>query len=187
MNAFLKFLGNYVSVSEAEWNVIQNAFAIKEFSRNEIILNQGDICRHFYFIEKGMVRFFVMNDGNDVTKFFTKSPNCFTSKDSFRNRKVSVESIQAIDDVVVWQTSLEKANELLKLKSWSEFTRKFMHEVQSHVEDLLMESKTKTAEERYQKLLQNYPDEIHKIPLMYLASFLGITPQSLSRIRKKHK
>lgn len=158
-----------------------------EFSEKELILLEGNICKNFYFLQKGLVRFFSNIDGEEVTKFFTKAPYCFTSKESFRKQKPANESIQAIDDVVVWQTSLEMANELLELKSWSEFTRKFMHEVQSHVEELLMEGKTKTAEERYQKLLQNYPDEIHKIPLMYLASFLGITPQSLSRIRKKHR
>ena len=185
MNEFKNFILSYTALSSNDWQIIQSKFTRKEFSEKELILLEGSICKNFYFLQKGLVRFFSNIEGEEVTKFFTKAPYCFTSKESFRNRKPATESIQAIDNVEAWQISYENANELLELKSWSEFTRKFMHEVQCHVEELLMESKTQTAEERYKKLTEKYPDEIHKIPLMYLASFLGVTPQSLSRIRKK--
>jgi CRP-like cAMP-binding protein len=185
MLAFRKFIENYTELSEPDWQVISQAFERKEFRKNELILGEGCICRYFYFLEEGLIRFFVMNDGDDVTKFFTAAPYCFTSKDSFRHQKAAQESIQALEKTVVWQTTLKQANELLELKSWNTFTRKFVHEVQSYVEELLMESKTKTAEERYHKLKINYPEIIQKIPLKHLSTFLGIAPQSLSRIRKK--
>lgn len=185
MIAFRKFIEQYAPIPNDEWEIICQAFERNEFARNEVILEEGTICRHFYFLEEGLVRFFLLVDGNDITKFFTIAPYCFTSKDSFRNQKPATENIQALEKTVVWQTTLKKANELLDLKSWNTFTRKFVHEVQSYTEELLMESKTETAENRYFKLLEKHPDVIHKIPLKHLSTFLGIAPQSLSRIRKK--
>ncbi len=186
MHPFRKFIENYTEISDKEWDVINNAFEQKEFARNELILMEGHICRYFYFLEEGLIRCFVLKEGNDITKFFTTAPYCFTSKDSFRNCTPAMENIQAITRTIVWQTSLEQANQLLELKSWNTFTRKFVHEVQSYTEELLLENKTETAEQRYLKLQVLYPDLLPKIPLKHLSSFLGIAPQSLSRIRKKH-
>ncbi len=183
---FREFIEKYTSVPDTDWKVIEAAFERREFKKNELILSEGNICRHFYFLEEGLIRYFLNIDGNDITKFFTVAPYCFTSKDSFRNQKPSAENIQALEKTIVWQTSLAKANELLELKSWNNFTRKFVHEVQSYTEDLLMEAKTETAENRYFKLRENYPEVIHKIPLKHLSTFLGIAPQSLSRIRKNN-
>ncbi len=76
-------------------------------------------------------------------------------------------------------------NELEKIESWNTFIRKLVNEVQEYTETFLMEVRTETAEKRYEKLMQRYPTVIHKIPLKHLSSFLGIAPQSLSRIRKK--
>jgi CRP-like cAMP-binding protein len=185
MPPFRKFIENFTAVASDEWQVIESAFERREFRKNELILKEGSICRYFYFLEEGLVRYFLNIDGNDITKFFTMAPYCFTSKDSFRHQKPATESIQALEKTVVWQTSLEKANELLELKCWNTFTRKFVHEVQSYTEELLMEAKTETSENRYFKLLEKYPEVIHKIPLKHLSTFLGIAPQSLSRIRKK--
>jgi CRP-like cAMP-binding protein len=185
MLAFRKFIERYTEMPESDWQVISLAFERKEFRKNELILEEGAVCRHFYFLEEGLIRFFVLNEGNDLTKFFTAAPYCFTSKDSFRNQKPARESIQALEKTVAWQTTLKQANELLELKSWSTFTRKFVHEVQSYTEELLMESKTETAETRYHKLVEKYPEIVQKIPLRHLSTFLGIAPQSLSRIRKK--
>jgi len=185
MKAFKKFIQNYTDLPDDEWKIISNAFERKEFQKNEMILEEGYVCRYFYFLEEGLIRFFLLNDGNDITKFFTVAPYCFTSNDSFRNQKPAVENIQALEKTFAWQITLKQANDLLELKSWNTFTRKFVHEVQSHTEVLLMESKTETAENRYLNLLKKYPYLIQKIPLKHLSTFLGIAPQSLSRIRKK--
>lgn len=186
MPGFREFLERYTYVPENDWNVIESYFEKIEFKKNDIILEIGNICKYFYFLETGLIRFFVVNDGDDITKFFTTSPYCFTSKDSFRNQKISEEGIEALDDCVAFRISLNNANKLLELNSWSEFTRKFLHEVQTHTEDLLINIKTKTAEQRYAMLLSTYPTILPKIPLKHLSTFLGIAPQSLSRIRKKN-
>ena len=185
MICFRRFIESYTDLSDADWHIIQQAFEKKEFAKNEIILAEGSICRYFYFLEKGLIRFFVNTDGNEITKFFTNAPYCFTSKNSFRMQTPAKESIQSLEKTVVWQITLKQANELLELKSWNNFTRKFVNEVQTYTEELLWEIKTETAEERYKKLLLQYPELTQRIPLKHLSTFLGIAPQSLSRIRKK--
>lgn len=187
MQAFRKFIETYTDLTEPDWQIIRKAFEQREFAKNEIILEQGAICKYFYFLEEGLIRFYINNDGEELTKFFTAAPYCFTSKDSFRLQKPAEESIQTLTDVVVWQTNLNLANELLELKSWSTFTRKFVHEVQSYTEELMLEIKTETAEERYKKLLVKHPDLLQHIQLKHLSSFLGIAPQSLSRIRRRYR
>ncbi len=185
MIALKNFIEKYTTLLNSEWGIIEHAFEKKEFVKNEIIHPYGKICKHFYFLEKGLLRYFMYNDGEDITKYFVKEPNCFTSRYSFRTQKPSEESIQALDKTTVWQTSFNQISELQKLKSWNVFISKYSNDVQMLIEELLIESKTETAEKRYGKLLKLYPDDINKIPLKHLSTFLGIAPQSLSRIRKK--
>lgn len=185
MEALRSFISHYTPVSEADWQQIARCFEAKVFEKEEIILQEGKICRHLYFIERGLLRYFIWKDGNDVTKFFTEAPYCFTSQVSFSTEKPANESIQALEKSLVWQTTLQQANELLELKPWNTFIRKLIQEVQFYTEEILQEIQTETAEQRYVKMLTQEGDFVQRIPLKYLASYLGIAPQSLSRIRKK--
>lgn len=185
MEALRSFISHYTPVSEADWQQIARCFEAKVFEKEEIILQEGKICRHLYFIERGLLRYFIWKDGTDVTKFFTEAPYCFTSQVSFSTEKPANESIQALEKSLVWQITLQQANELLELKSWNTFVRKLIQEVQFYTEKILQEIQTETAEQRYVKMLTQEGDFVQRIPLKYLASYLGIAPQSLSRIRKK--
>lgn len=185
MNVFRTYIENYTNLPEEDWQIISQAFERREIKKNEVFVEEGKICRHLYFLEKGLLRYFIIKDGNDITKTFTIAPYLFTSTLSFRNQKPANESIQAIEKSIVWQTTFSKMNELTKLNSWNHFVKKVVNEVQEFAESLLMEVRTETAEKRYEKLLEKHSDLIHKIPLKHLSSFLGIAPQSLSRIRKK--
>ncbi len=185
MDALKNFINKYTELSLNEWEIIEQFFETRTIKKNEIIVAQGAICRHFYFLEEGLVRFFEYNNGVDITKFFTAAPYCFTSKISFRHQIPAQENIQALEKSLVRQITLKNANELSKLDSWNTFTRKFVNEVQEQIEELLMEIRTQTAEQRYINLQKRYPNLVPKIPLKHLSTFLGIAPQSLSRIRKK--
>ncbi len=185
MQSFKKFLEKYTTIPKEDWEMIRDSFVRKEFAKDELILSEGMICKHFYFLEEGLVRFFIHHDGEDLTTFFVDAPYCFTAKDSFHDRVPARENIQTLAPCVVWQTTLEKISILSGLKSWEQFTRSFIHEVQGYIEHLMITNKILSAEERYVKLLELHPDLTQRIPLKYLAGFLGIAPQSLSRIRKK--
>ncbi|MBN8669241.1 MAG: Crp/Fnr family transcriptional regulator [Chitinophagales bacterium] len=179
------FIANYVSIADSDWQEIEVAFERFETDKGAIILQEGKICRYLYFLESGLLRFYLTKDGKDVTKFFTDAPYMFTSQVSFSSQTPAKETIQAIEKSVVWQISLTQANQLLRFPVWSEFIRKLIQEVQYYTEEILSEMQTETAETRYEIMLKNKPDWLQRIPLKYLASYLGIAMPSLSRIRKK--
>lgn len=176
----------YTPVSDNDWQQIKADFQVQAFSKDELILEEGKVCKYFYFFEKGLVRFCCNVDGEDVTKNFGLAPYCFTSKVSFRNQSPAKESIQALEDTVVWRISYTQYQKLEKIESWNIFMRKLIGEIQEYVENRMLEAKIYTAEKNYENLLKRYPaDLMQRIPLKYLASFLGVAPQSLSRIRNK--
>lgn len=180
------FVEKYSRLDEQEWHTIEMFFEKKEFKKNEIILEEGQVCRYFYFLEKGLVRFYNTIDGEDMTKTFTIAPYCFTSRISFRKQAASLEGIQALEKTVVWRLSFDQYKKLEELNSWNIFIRKLLNEIQEYAESFYLDIRTMTAENRYRKILTEYPDElVQKIPLKHLSSFLGVAPQSLSRIRKK--
>lgn len=186
MQAFKRFVKKYQAISDQDWAEIEQCFRLRKVLKNELILEEGKICRNLYFLESGLLRYFLLKDGVEVTKFFTIAPYCFTSQTSFNSKTPAKESIQAIEDSIIWETTFEENNKLLELKSWNLFARKLTQEVQFFTEEILEELQTETAENRYLKMLKTQGDLLQRIPLKYLASYFGIAPQSLSRIRKKN-
>lgn len=185
MDTFRQFLENYTPLSDMDWRRISMCFNKRTVEKGEIILQEGKICRHLYFIESGLLRYFIHKDSNDITKYFTEAPYCFTSQVSFTAEKPAKENIQSLEKSIIWQMTLHQANDLLELKSWNTFVRKLIQEVQYYTEEILQEIQTETAENRYRKMIETNPQLLQRVPLKYLASYLGIAPQSLSRIRKK--
>ena len=185
MKEFRKFVAQYEKIPNQDWELISSFFRRKELPKNYNILEQDKICKKLYFLENGLLRFFVLKHGSEVTKFFTIAPYCFTSQASFNSKKPANEYIQTVEKSIVWETSFEENEQLLKLKSWNSFARKITQEVQFFTEEILEELQTETAENRYSKLLKNQPELLQRIPLKHLSSFFGVAPQSLSRIRKK--
>lgn len=185
MEAFLTFMERFTRVPASEWTMIRAAFEEKTYRKGELILQEGKICRHLYFLESGLLRYFITKDGLEITKYFTDAPFCFTSQNSFTAQQPSRENIAVIEEAVIWQTTLTDANALLELKSWNNFIRLLIQQVQTYTEDILQDLQTKTAEERYLLMLEKNPGLTHRIPLHMLASYLGIAAPSLSRIRKK--
>jgi CRP-like cAMP-binding protein len=185
VNEFRKFIENYTPVSDQEWCVIYPCFKRREVKKNEFILLEGFVCKHLYFLETGLLRYFFTKDGNEVTKFFTNAPYCFTSQASYNSKKPAKENIQALEHSIVWEITVEKSDNLFALDCWTIFARKIIQEVQFFAEEILEEIQSETAEQRYKKMVHIDALLANRIPLKHLASYLGIAPQSLSRIRKK--
>lgn len=176
---------NYTSLPTDEWKQIFECFVKRIVEKDEVILQEGKVCKYLYFVESGLLHFYINKDGKSISKFFTEAPYFFTSQSSFNAQKPATENIQAIEKSIVWQISYNQVNELYNLKSWMDFARKIIQEVQFFTEEILEELQTETAEFRYEKMLKKKPELLKRIPLKILASYLGIAPQSLSRIRKK--
>ncbi|MCC5611286.1 Crp/Fnr family transcriptional regulator [Nostoc sp. CHAB 5834] len=152
--------------------------------KNTLILTEGQVCRPLYFLERGLLRFFVLRGGNEITKYFTDAPYVFTSQKSFTAQQFAQESINTLEDCILWRMTYDDAYRLLEISSWNTFIRKLLQEVQQYTEEILEALQTQTAETRYQTMLVNQASLIQRVSLKYIASYLGIAPQSLSRIRK---
>jgi CRP-like cAMP-binding protein len=184
MHAFRQFIQNYTPLSNADWEQIAACLSRREVPKETLILEEGKTCRHLYFLESGLLRFFILKNGQDVTKFFTDVPYCFTSQKSFTSQQPALESIGTLEDSVIWQMTYADVNRLFELPAWSQFARLLVQEVQAFTEEILEELQTETAENRYRQMLLNNDPLLQRVPLKHLASYLGIAPQSLSRIRK---
>jgi CRP/FNR family transcriptional regulator, anaerobic regulatory protein len=184
MHPFRQFIHNYTPLSNEDWAIVEKHLVRMEVKKETILLQEGKVCRHLYFLESGLLRFFILKNGNDVTKYFTDVPYCFTSIKSFEAQKPATESIETLEDTVLWAMTFESVQSLQNLPVWSTFTRKLVQEVQTYTDEILEELQTETAENRYKKMLFNNDPLLQRVPLKHIASYLGIAPQSLSRIRK---
>lgn len=187
MHPFLRFIRTYYPMQLTDWRIAEKKLSFLELSKHSILLEEGSICRHLYFLEEGLLRYYFLKDGLEITKYFTEAPYVFTSQRSFSLQIPSVDSIQAIEHSKIWALSFDDVQELWGIPAWSQFARKIINEVQFYTEEIYADLQTVNAEDRYQKMMIEVPDLLQRIPLKYLASYLGIAPQSLSRIRKKMK
>lgn len=185
MHPFQQYIQNYTAISSSEWSKIEPDLQLVYYGQKDIILTEGEVCNFLYFLEEGLLRYVVNQDGEELTKYFTIAPYCFTSQKSFTRRIPALEGIQAIEKSKVWKISYEASDKLLQLSGWNTFIRKLILEVQGYTDDIVKELQSRTAEERYSQLLINSSELLKRVPQKYLASYLGIAPQSLSRIRKK--
>lgn len=184
MHPFRQFIQNYTTLSDADWASVEKYLVRMDIKKEIILLQEGKICRYLYFLESGLLRFFIVKNGNDVTKYFTDIPYCFTSIKSFETQIPATESIEALEDTVLWAMTFDSVQSLQNIPAWNTFTRKLIQEVQTFTDEILEEIQTETAENRYKKMLFDNDPLLQRVPLKHLASYLGIAPQSLSRIRK---
>ncbi len=158
-----------------------------QVGRSEVFLEQRQKCNYFYFVVKGFMRFYYIDiDGNERTHMFSSENSMFTSPVSFFNDEPNIFSFQALeaseficltrDQLSLFTSKIEEANkalEALYINYIVSFSRK------------VISIYTETAEYRYLKLIEDNPDVFQKAKLAHIASYLGITQQSLSRIRKQ--
>ncbi|MBD8488832.1 Crp/Fnr family transcriptional regulator [Echinicola sp. CAU 1574] len=175
-----------VSMSDRDWEVFSSRLQLKTFSAKSNILEVGNTENYLSFIQSGMVRYFIPEELDDLTFGFSFEGEFMSAYDAFITRKPSVYNIQSLVPTTLWrihyddlQVVYDKStvgNTIGRFAAEGLFLKKAKREL-----ELLKE----TAEERYLKLFKERPELIKKIPLKYIASYIGITPQALSRIRKR--
>ena len=151
-----------------------------------ILLEEGKIADRLYLIHKGCLRLFFYNEGKDITFQFFFEGDFVASFDSLYRRKPSLFSLESIETTEV---STIKSDDFYHLIEQTPSLKQIYEEKlidRFHVYQQLFLSRIKnTPQQRYEELLKEYPDIIQRVPQHYIASYLGITPVSLSRIRKR--
>lgn len=179
-------LSNIYEIEKTEWAYAKTMFEYREFKRKELLTQQNFVENHIYFILDGIVRIYFDFEDKTHTLFFY-SKDCFvTSYTSFMKRKPSEYNIEAVTDCKVLAISYWKFIDILKKTNFGNYlVIEIVEQNLSYLEKKQTNMLTKTPSERYLELIKDYPHILEKIPIKYVASYLGITAQAMSRIRKK--
>ncbi len=176
-----------IDLTNNEMKIIEKYFTPKSIKKNECWVKEGEYCNHIAFIKSGIVRVFYNDiEGKEISCFFMPANNFISSFTSFLTRMPTKENIQAIENVellVINRSNLEKlSKELPKIQIWRRIMAENLFIIMERRIALLQHQ---TAQERYETMIKENGELMLKVPLQYIASFLSVTPQHLSRLRKK--
>jgi len=185
--SLISFLRSTNLVSPSVANEIAAQFEYKMIPKNQFQLRAGQICDEYLFVEKGYMRVFAHDtEGNDVTTNFCSPGQIVFEISSFFNRTRSKENILAQTECEGWYITYAQLNSLFHtLPEFREFGRSILVKGFSQLKTRMLSMISETAEERYAQLLINRPEIFQQASLKDIATYLGVTDTSLSRIRRE--
>ena len=183
----IAFLNQGNTISQSIYHQIAEHFIYKKLAKGEFQLSAGKICDEYLFLEKGYLRAFVHDtEGNEVTTNFYEPGDMVFEVSSFFKRNKSKENIHALSDCEGWYITFAQLNALFHtVPEFRDFGRSILVQGFAELKSRTLSMITETAEQRYAELLKSSPDIFQQAPLKNIASFLGVTDTSLSRIRKE--
>lgn len=172
-------------LTDADWEAIRPCLRIRQVSRGAFLLQQGDVCDYLGIMTRGALRTYnVTYDGEDRTGWLTVKRMFTTEVLSFYSREPTLEYVEAVQDVEIWYlTHADLQSLYLTTPAVETFGRKFSEDILTELKGHLLSQLHDPAPQRYERLLRLRPDFFRLIPLKYIASFLGMAPSTLSRIR----
>ncbi len=184
MSSFLYYIQQYVSISEEVKKEILDLVLIENVLKGDILLEEGKICKRIYFIEKGTVRTYFYQKGKDITYWIYPDNSIVTSWHSYLRCKPATESIQAIEDTLIYSLTYDQWQELYtKYNVLERFGRLIMEEVVALLDDFYKGYYFMSSKEKYELLISVFPDITQRANLGHIASMIGISQETLSRIR----
>ena len=178
------FISKYVSLTEDEKNTIVSLDIFRSVKKGTTLLKEGQKSQDCYFVLKGCIRKYYMIDGEEkTTAFFTEmeelTPHCV------KNNAPSEYFISCVEDSILTVGTPDMGVELFSTPKFEKMCRILSEELVAKQQIDFDDFKTSSPEQRYLNLIQNRPDLIQRVPQQQLASYLGIRPQSLSRLRAR--
>jgi CRP-like cAMP-binding protein len=188
MNPFILYLNSFANLSEDAQVAINNLTVHKRLSAGSTLLANGDICKEFHFLASGLARVFYYKDGKEVIAWFTAERGIVSAIDSLFSGRPSIYNILLLEDSEIYSFQYYRLELLVQQFPVVERLGRLI--VTNNY--LLLDERMKlfafcTAEERYDRMLQQLPDIFQRISLGHIASYLGITQEHLSRIRSSYR
>lgn len=180
----LAYLSSIISLSPALSAEIAAMAEPVFVAKGDILLKDGERCRHLFYIEKGLLRGYYYEDGKDTTNWFAQEGEFATCFYAFIAKEPSFEIIQALEDCELMRLPHEALQKLYVAHPETErIGRLIIENYYTRLEERLLGIRLKTAKERYQHLIDTKPSLLQRASLGQVAAYLGITPETLSRIR----
>jgi CRP-like cAMP-binding protein len=184
----LKNVSRFIALTGEEEQYFLSLLKQKKLKRKQILLQEGEVCRYQYFVNKGCLRSYSIDDKGqehvaqfaiedwwigDMYSFLTQTP-----------ARLNIDALEDADLIYIDQPSLEKL--YTRVPKFERFFRILIQNAFIATQQRIVESISLPADQRYCSFIEKYPLMEQRIPLKYIASFLGITPESLSRIRSQY-
>lgn len=187
MELFKEKIAQYLSVSDEDLPILAAYLQPAYFQAKQTIIYAGQVANKMYFIRKGLVRTFMLHDGKEFNTYFAADGQFVTIYTSFIGQTPSSEFMEAIEETEVFFMTFDKLTNLYKTHpKFSELGRILAEQNYLCTVSRTLAMQTKSAKEKYLDFLENYDKKIvQRVPMLHIASFLGIAPESLSRIRKE--
>lgn len=184
MKQFLRT--NNIPISDENWKLYSEKNVRKEYKKGDLILREGEVENYLSFVEDGTARLFFVKQNRELTTRFVFKYQYLTSYDSFLQRSPSRCNVEALTDLVVWQINYDDLQEVYTKSSQGNLigrvTVEYIYLAKSDKEFSYL---SESAEERYLKLMKEHPELFQLVALKHIATYLGVTPQALSRIRRR--
>ncbi|WP_314244509.1 Crp/Fnr family transcriptional regulator [Empedobacter tilapiae] len=182
----IKDISKYIPLSKEDIRTISESFSSITIPKNTMLEVENTSTKYLYFIIDGYVRVFYTKEGEERTTQINCPSGFITSFQSFITNSKAYDNVQTISEcnlLRVTKDSLDKLNK--NVKDWGIYGEKIYEQALIYNEDRTRDMILLTAEERYLKLMKTQPDIIQNVSLQYIASYIGIKPESLSRIRRQ--
>jgi len=177
---------SFAPISDADFLLVANMMQEKHFSKGEVLLKEGQVCKQYYFILSGCIRSFGLENGREVNVKFYFEDDTACDFISFRREEPSQFYLVAMEDSTVYYATKTDAVPIFQSDaSLLMLVFRFFQDLYFKEEEHSNSFKLLSPEERYQYLLEYKPQYLQRIPLKHLASYLGMSRETLTRIRKK--
>lgn len=180
-----QYIKNNVNLTLQEEQEIENLFVQREYPKRHLLFQEGEICHHAFFLEKGLARYYYHSDkGREITGWFFTENQFISAMDSFSLNSPTKKYCELLEDSIVYSIKHSDMEEMLvKNHAMSIFLFHTMYGAVKKLTEFLYCIRFQPAHERYKILLHNYPLIFQRVPFHYIASYLNITPETLSRLR----
>ena len=182
-----KYLSSNLEVDENDILSIVNTCSVKNVKRDAFLLRENEHCKHTFFVEEGLLRqYSIDSKGKEHTISFAPENWFVSDRESAYFNESSSYYIQAQENskvVLIDENFIAMLSE--RIPSFTEFNTKLLHNHIRHLQNRVNMLLSASAEERYLQFIEMYPDILLRVPQTMVASYLGITPESLSRVRKE--
>ena len=175
-----------VPLTAEELTLIDQYFDVKEVRKKDYLLQDGIVCNFIAFIAEGTIRHFHVKDGVEKTCDISFKNAWVTDFQSFTHDTVCIMNLQAMEDTTVFTIRKEQLYKLYsECNKYETFGRLMAEQVAQRATEIAMSLSSDKPEERFQNLIKKQPDLFQRVPQKYIANFLGVSPESLSRIRNR--